>query len=129
MRVRHRSRIFCTAMLFLTLAGMSALPAGAANPPEFVDSVPQSGTTITTAPTQISLLFSMPMNPDLTGGYVHDVNGMIVSTSIKVDANDPTKIMITLAPNLSSGWYMVMWNTAPGSSEDVIFGDVTFNIA
>ncbi|MGI8856351.1 MAG: copper resistance CopC family protein [Thermomicrobiales bacterium] len=101
----------------------------ASNPPEFITSDPPSGMTIATAPTQIVLTFSNPTDPAMTGGYVHNVDGIIVSTAIKVSADDASKVIVTLAPGLTSGWYMVMWNTALVGSDDILSGDVTFEIA
>ncbi len=129
MRMRHGGRVFTAAMLLLVLCMTGGAPAAAANPPEFVGSVPPSGTTVITAPQQITLIFSKPMNPTMTGGYVHDENGTVVSTGIKVNPDDPRRITVTLGPNLLSGWYMVMWNTALDGSDDYIMGDVTFAIA
>ncbi len=118
--------LIAIALIALAVADLGTV---AANPPEFVASEPPSGTTIATAPTQITLSFSKPTNPSMTGGYVHNVDGIIVSTAIKVSADDPTKVIVTLTPNLASGWYMVMWNTALVGSDDYITGDVTFEIA
>ena len=128
MRALRRSRGLLIALLMvLTLASVGNVAT--ANPPEFIASEPPSGATIATAPTQITLSFSKPTNPSMTGGYVHNVDGIIVSTAIKVSADDPTKVIVTLTPNLASGWYMVMWNTALVGSDDYITGDVTFEIA
>src|SRR5438132_1089092 len=96
MRMRAGGRFLCIAMLLISIiaAGGGSLPA--TNQPEFVTSVPVTGTTITTPPTQVVLTFSKAMDPGMTGGYVHNVDGVIVSTSIKVSADDPTKIIVTL---------------------------------
>jgi methionine-rich copper-binding protein CopC len=124
----HGYRILI-AMLLLTFALASGGAVAASNPPEFIASDPPSGMTIETAPTQIVLTFSNATDPDMTGGYVHNVDGIIVSTAIKVSPDDPTKVLITLAPDLTSGWYMVMWNTALVGSDDILSGDLTFEIA
>jgi methionine-rich copper-binding protein CopC len=129
MRMRAVGRVFLIGMMLVALIAASGGAVSATNPPEFVTSDPVTGTTITTPPTQVVLTFSKEMDPGMTGGYVHNVDGVIVSTSIKVSADDPTKIIVTLAPNLISGWYMVMWNTALVGSDDILFGDVTFEIA
>ncbi len=129
MRVLHRGRGLLIAMLLMTLTMASVGNIAASNPAEFIASDPPSGATVATAPTQITLTFSKPTDPSMTGGYVHNVDGIIVSTTIKVSASDPTKVIVTLTPNLASGWYMVMWNTALVGSDDYITGDVTFEIA
>jgi methionine-rich copper-binding protein CopC len=122
-------RILLVATL-MTL--MLAIGGGvsASNPPEFVASDPPSGMTVDTAPTQVVLTFSSPTDPAMTGGYVHNVDGIIVSTAINVSPDDATKIIVTLSPDLTSGWYMVMWNTALVSDDDnILSGDMTFEIA
>lgn len=128
MRALHGGRGLLVAMLLMTLT-LASVGTVAANPPEFISSEPPSGATIAIPPTQITLTFSKPTDPGMTGGYVHNVDGIIVSTAIRVSANDPTKVIVTLTPNLASGWYMVMWNTALVGSDDYITGDVTFEIA
>lgn len=128
-RVQASGRAFLTVVLLLALITVSGGAVSATNPPEFITSDPVTGTTITTPPTQVVLIFSHAMDPGMTGGYVHNVDGVIVSTSIKVSADDPTIIVVSLAPNLTSGWYMVMWNTALVGSDELLFGDVTFEIA
>ena len=125
----HGGRILLIAMLMLSLLATGVV-VSASNPPEFVTSDPPSGATIAAAPTQIVLTFSNPTDPAMTGGYVHNVDGIIVSTAIKVSPDDATKIIVTLTPGLASGWYMVMWNTAlVGNDDNILIGDVTFEIA
>jgi methionine-rich copper-binding protein CopC len=129
MRVRHRSRGFLIILLpmVLMMAGVGTVTA--ANPPEFIASEPPSGAVVAPPPPQIVLTFSQPTDPSMTGGYVHNVDGIIVSTAIAVSPDDPTKVIVTLTPDLTSGWYMVMWNTALVGSDDYITGDLTFAIA
>jgi methionine-rich copper-binding protein CopC len=129
MRTVHRGRILLIPIMLMLLTMASIGPVTAANPPEFVASDPPSGTTVTAPPTQIVLTFNNPTDPSMTGGYVHNVDGIIVSTAIAVSPDDPTKVIVTLTPNLASGWYMVMWNTALVGSDDYITGDMTFAIA
>lgn len=123
---RSRSILIAILLIMLTMTGAGLVSA--ANGPPFVASDPPSGATITAPPTQITVTFANPLDSSLTGGYVHDMDGKIVSTSIKVSTDDSRKIIITLGPNLVSGWYMVMWNTAVQGSGDIIFGDTTFDL-
>lgn len=129
MRISNGARVLLAAVLLIALIAASGGTVAAENPPEFLSSDPASGATVTTAPAQIVLTFSKATDPGMTGGYAHNVEGNIVSTGIKVSPDDPTKIIVSLAPDLTSGWYMVMWNTALVGSDDVLFGDVTFEIA
>jgi methionine-rich copper-binding protein CopC len=119
--------LIAIALIALAVGGFA--PVAAENPPEFTASDPPSGATVDTAPTQITLTFSQPTDPSMTGGYVHNVDGVIVSTAIAVSQDDPTKVIVTLTPGLASGWYMVMWNTALVGSDDYLTGDMTFQIA
>jgi methionine-rich copper-binding protein CopC len=124
----HGGRILLVATLVAFLLVMGGI-VSASNPPEFIASDPPSGMTVESAPTQVVLTFSSPTDPAMTGGYVHNVDGIIVSTAIAVSPDDPTKVIVTLTPDLTSGWYMVMWNTALVGSDDYITGDLTFAIA
>jgi hypothetical protein len=65
----------------------------------------------------------------MTGGYVHSLDNVIVSTGVHIAPDDPTKIVITLTPDLPSGWYMVMWNTAMNGDDETIAGMQEFNVA
>jgi methionine-rich copper-binding protein CopC len=121
-------RILLIAMLMIGLLATGGA-VSASNPPEFIASDPPSGMTVESAPTQVVLTFSNPTDPAMTGGYVHNVDGEIVSTAIRVSPDDATKVIVTLAPDLTSGWYMVMWNTALLGSDDILSGDITFEIA
>jgi methionine-rich copper-binding protein CopC len=121
-------RILLIAMLMIGLLATGGA-VSASNPPEFIASDPPSGMTVESAPTQVVLTFSNPTDPAMTGGYVHNVDGIIVSTAINVSSDDATKIIVTLSPDLTSGWYMVMWNTALLGSDDILSGDITFEIA
>jgi copper resistance protein C len=121
-------RILLIAMLMIGLLATGGA-VSASNPPEFIASDPPSGMTVESAPTQVVLTFSNPTDPAMTGGYVHNVDGIIVSTAINVSPDDATKIIVTLSPDLTSGWYMVMWNTALLGSDDILSGDITFEIA
>jgi methionine-rich copper-binding protein CopC len=124
----HGGRILFIAILMIGLLAMGGA-VSASNPPEFIASDPPSGMTVESAPTQVVLTFSNPTDPAMTGGYVHNVDGIIVSTAINVSPDDATKIIVTLSPDLTSGWYMVMWNTALLGSDDILSGDITFEIA
>lgn len=129
MRSAYGCRIFLATTLLTALVLVGGGAVSAANPPEFLSSDPPSGVTVATAPTQVVLTFSKPLDPGMTGGYVHSEDGVIVSTAIKISPDDATKVIVSLAPNLTSGWYMVMWNTALAGSDDYLTGDVTFAIA
>ena len=124
----HGGRILLIATLMLCLCATGGV-VSASNPPEFIASDPPSGMTVEAAPTQVVLTFSNPTDPAMTGGYVHNVDGIIVSTAINVSPDDATKVIVTLSPDLTSGWYMVMWNTALLGSDDILSGDITFEIA
>jgi methionine-rich copper-binding protein CopC len=125
----HGGRILLIAIVMTLMLAMGGA-VSASNPPEFVASDPPSGMTVDAAPTQVILTFSGPTDPAMTGGYVHDVDGIIVSTAINVSPDDATKVIVTLTPGLPSGWYMVMWNTAlAGNDDNILSGDMTFEIA
>jgi methionine-rich copper-binding protein CopC len=90
---------------------------------------PPDSATVTVSPSEVVLTFNAPVDATMTGGYVHNLDNVIVSTGVRIATDDPTKIIISLTPNLPSGWYMIMWNTAMPGADDSIAGMQEFNVA
>lgn len=124
----HKTRLVLLPALVL-VALLTGTLAVADAPQGLVRADPPDAVTLPIGPQRIVLTYGMPLNPAMTGGYVSDVGGALVSTSVRVNSNDPTQIIIGLAPNLPSGWYMVMWNTALAGGDDPLDGMTTFNVA
>jgi methionine-rich copper-binding protein CopC len=95
---------------------------------DYESSTPGDGETVTTAPTQVSAVFSADL--DATG-----TNGLNVtnSASADVDNNDvaigPANSMtITLQANLPNGTYTVAWNTTSAEDGETDEGTFSFTI-
>jgi methionine-rich copper-binding protein CopC len=110
------------------LLGVPGTPARAADF-AYISIDPPDSATVSVSPAEVVLNFSAPVDPMLTGGYIHNLDNVIVSTGVRIDANDPAKIIISLTPNLPSGWYMIMWNTTPLGGDESIAGMQEFNVA
>jgi methionine-rich copper-binding protein CopC len=125
-------RLWRTGALVLLALGclLLAAPETRADVSSFacISISPPDSATVAVSPSEVVLTFSAPVDPTLTGGYVHNLDNVIVSTGVRIAPDDPTKI-ITLTPNLPSGWYMVMWNTTMNGGDDSIAGMQGFNVA
>lgn len=126
----HGRRIGATLLLALGCLLIAAPQVGADSIPFACISIsPPDSATLTVAPTEVVLTFNAPVDPNMTGGYVHNLDNVIVSTGVRIAPDDPTKVIIALTPNLPSGWYMVMWNTAMPGADGTIAGMQEFNVA
>jgi methionine-rich copper-binding protein CopC len=75
-----------------------------------VRSEPRVGTTVTTVPTQITILFDGEMEPVFSTIEVKDGNKVQVDKKDShIDAKDPDKLAVSLLPTLAAGEYHVEW--------------------
>lgn len=121
----------CLILLLLLGCLLLAAPEARADVAPFacISVSPPDSATVAVSPSEVVLTFSAPVDPDMTGGYVHTLDNVIVSTGVRIAPDDPTKVVISLTPNLPSGWYMVMWNTTMNGGDDSIAGMQEFNVA
>jgi methionine-rich copper-binding protein CopC len=123
-------RIFSIALIALVCL-LFAVPAVHADATPFacISISPPDSATVAVSPSAVVLTFNAPVDLTMTGGYVHNLDNVIVSTGVHIAPDDPTQIVITLMPDLPSGWYMVMWNTAMNGDDETIAGMQEFNVA
>jgi methionine-rich copper-binding protein CopC len=121
----------CSILLLLLGCLLLASPEAHADAAPFacISISPPDSATVAVSPSEVVLTFSAPVDPDMTGGYVHTLDNVIVSTGVRIAPDDPTKVVISLTPNLPSGWYMVMWNTMMNGGDESIAGMQEFNVA
>ena len=75
-----------------------------------VHSDPRVGATVTTAPTQLTILFDGEMEPVFSTIEVRDGDNVQVDKKDShIDAKDPDKLVVGLLPALSAGEYHVEW--------------------
>lgn len=127
MRLRRVYAILLPLFACLTIAPPHA---GADSAPfACINISPADSATVAVSPAEVVLTFNAPVDPLMTGGYVHNLDNVIVSTSVRIAPDDPTMVIISLSPNLPPGWYMVMWNTAMSGADETIAGMQEFNVA
>ena len=95
----------------------------------FLDhATPAVGSTVHTAPREVRLWFSEPLEPAFSRLQVFDASGKPVDGGDgRVDASDRSVLMATLAA-LPPGTYRVVWRVVSIDTH-VTEGDFTFDVA
>jgi methionine-rich copper-binding protein CopC len=95
----------------LLMAGMASLHVSApACAHTFLDgAVPRVGSTIQTAPAEVVLHFTQPVEPDFSKIAVQDDAGASVTAGEPHSAGDPTNFAVALK-KLAPGVYTVIWH-------------------
>ena len=132
---RPRARML-PALLALSLAMGLALAAivsvaqapTAAAHAKYESSVPASNSTVTEAPTVVTVHFAEEVNPAGSDLIVYDTKGNKVSTAAgQVDTNDAKTMTVPMAGNDSES-YMVVWHTVSLDDGDAAVGAFIFNV-
>lgn len=132
---RPRARML-PALLALNLAMGLALAAivsvaqapTAAAHAKYESSVPASNSTVTEAPTVVTVHFAEEVNPAGSDLIVYDTKGNKVSTAAgQVDTNDAKTMTVPMAGNDSES-YMVVWHTVSLDDGDAAVGAFIFNV-
>jgi copper transport protein len=127
-------RTFVAARAFraaavLGLAAALALPAltlGHALPQS---SLPSAGSTLTTPPTQVSIIFGERPDPDLSTIKVLDTTGAAVTSGPTATVpGNPVELAVPLKPNLPNGVYTVAWRTVSAVDGHLATGSFAFGI-
>ena len=130
-----RFRIF-PALLTLSLTLGLALAAitfalqtpDAAAHAKYKSSVPAANSTVTEAPTVVTVHFGEDVNPAGSDLVVYDTHGKMVSTAAgKVDTSDPTTMTVAMTGNDSDS-YLVVWHTVSLDDGDAAVGAFVFNV-
>lgn len=99
--------------LFMTIVAAAGCVSGASAlaHTKLESSVPQADAVVATAPTQVRLQFSDPLELPFSKVKLVDEKGAVVQASkIAVDGANP-KAMVATVPALRSGAYRVQWST------------------
>ena len=116
--------------LGLALAGVTfamGAPTAAAHAKP-ASSVPAADSTVTTAPTVVTVHFGEDVNPAGSDLIVYDTKGKVVSTgSGIVDTSDAKTMTVPMAGDDSES-YLVVWHTVSLDDGDAAVGAFIFNV-
>ena len=130
-----RSRMLPTLLaLSLTLGlalaaivSVAQAPTAAAHA-KYESSVPASNSTVTEAPTVVTVHFAEEVNPAGSDLIVYDTKGNKVSTGAgTVDTNDAKTMTVPMTGDDSES-YMVVWHTVSLDDGDAAVGAFIFNV-
>ncbi len=116
--------------LGLSLAALTfavGTPSAAAHA-KYVSSVPASNSTVTEAPTVVTVHFAEEVNPAGSDLIVYDTKGNKVSTGAgTVDTNDAKTMTVPMTGDDSES-YLVVWHTVSLDDGDPAVGAFVFNV-
>ena len=131
MRSSRRLRL-AGALALLVLLVAPALPGAAGAPvlahAQLVASSPGAGGIVAESPDEIRLIFSEPLETQLTSIDILDINQAPVLTRVgDVDPNDPYALVLT-DPQLADGVYLLVWRTLSAADGHTAEGFFNFGI-
>lgn len=95
---------------------------------KYTSSVPAANSTVTAAPTIVTVHFAEDVNPAGSDLIVYDTKGKVVSTAAgKVDAGDAKTMTVPMTGDDSES-YMVVWHTVSLDDGDPAVGAFVFNV-
>jgi copper transport protein len=117
------------AAAVLGLAAALVLPAIALAHALPQSSVPSAGSTLTTPPKQVSIIFGERPDPNLSTIKVLDTTGAVVTSGPTAPvAGNPVELAVPLKPNLPNGVYTVAWRTVSAVDGHLASGSFAFGI-
>jgi copper transport protein len=117
------------AAVLLGLAAALALPGIALGHALPQSSVPSAGSTLTTPPSQVSIIFGERPDPNLSTIKVLDTTGAVVTSGPTAPvAGNPVELAVPLKPNLPNGVYTVAWRTVSAVDGHLASGSFAFGI-
>ena len=109
------------------IVSVAQAPTAAAHA-KYASSVPASNSTVTEAPTVVTVHFAEDVNPAGSDLIVYDTKGKVVSTSAgKVDTSDAKTMTVPMAGDDSES-YLVVWHTVSLDDGDAAVGAFIFNV-
>lgn len=115
-------------ILSLAAFAAAALLSGAAEAHAFLDhAIPAVGTTVVTAPAEVTMWFTEPLEPAFSGAAVTDAAGQPVDTGeAAFNPQDPKELHVGLKP-LGPGTYKVSWHAVSVDTHRTT-GDFSFTV-
>jgi methionine-rich copper-binding protein CopC len=109
------------------IVSVAQAPTAAAHA-KYESSSPASNSTVTEAPTVVTVHFAEEVNPAGSDLIVYDTKGNKVSTGAgKVDTNDAKTMTVPMAGDDSDS-YLVVWHTVSLDDGDAAVGAFVFNV-
>jgi copper resistance protein C len=131
MRRSHRTlRTAIASFMSLGLVLFVAVSTASAHA-KVIDSNPKMGSTITQAPTTITVTTAENMKPgaQFSNLFVYGPSGDLVSKGDgKIPLNNPKEMSITITPQKNAGIYVVRWITVSADDGDPDQGAFVFTV-
>src|SRR5258708_35548107 len=122
-----------TVVSAFALSAHPTLPASA----KVIRSDPAIGSTISQAPTKVTVTSAEDINPDpklsnlVVYGPSNEATSIVISQGdAKVSLNKPTEMSVNITPNTGhlDGVYMVVWKTVSAADGDAASGAFSFTV-
>jgi copper transport protein len=122
----HRARVAVVLLGLLATLALPGIVLGHALPQS---SVPSAGSTLTTPPNQVSIVFGERPDPNLSTIKVLDTTGRLVTSGPTSPlAGNPLELAVPLKPDLPDGVYTVAWRTVSAVDGHLASGSFAFGI-
>jgi copper resistance protein C len=109
------------------IALVAQAPTAAAHA-KYESSVPAADSTVTEAPTFVTIHFAETLNPAGSDVIVYDTTGKVVSTAkAQVDTSNPKTITVPMTGDDAES-YLVVWHNVSLDDGDPAIGSFTFNV-
>src|SRR5579862_264675 len=126
MIVRRRARAAAVLQGLVAALALPGIALGHALPQS---STPSAGATLTTPPSQVSIVFGERPDPNLSTIKVLDTTGAVVTSGPTAPvAGNPVELAVPLKPNLPNGVYTVAWRTVSAVDGHLASGSFAFGI-
>jgi len=112
-------------LLFFVTTGIASAHA------KVLSATPAIGSTITTAPTTVTVETAENINPDpkLSNLFVYGPSGALISQgNAKVSLNNPREMSIQIKPESTGGVYIVQWITVSAEDNEADQGAFFFTV-
>lgn len=124
----HLLPVTLVAALLVAAAAMVIQSPTASAHAEYVSSTPASNSTVTQAPTVVTVHFGEDVNPNGSALTVYDSHGKVVSTGPgSVETSDAKTMTVPMTGDDSES-YVVVWHSVSLDDGDPAIGAFLFNV-
>src|SRR5689334_23685452 len=109
------------------IVSVAQAPTAAAHA-KYTSSTPASNSTVTEAPTVVTVHFAEEVNPEGSDLIVYDTKGKVVSTGAGTEDTSDAKTMTDPMAGDDSERYPVVWHTVSLDAGDPAVGAFVFNV-
>lgn len=116
-----------TGLALAAIVSVAQAPVASAHA-AYVSSVPAADSTVTQAPTVVTIHFAENLDPASSDVVVYDTKGRVVSTGkAQVDTSDPKTMTVPMAGDDAES-YLVVWHNVSLDDGDPDIGAFTFYV-